>query len=297
MPTWKRLAREPLVHFLAIGAALFVFFAWRGGGAASSRVVVTPGRIDHLVAGFSKTWQRPPTDDELKGLVDEFVREEIATREAKAMGLDADDTIIRRRLRQKLEFVVEDAAAAEAPTDQELERYLADHPEKFQLEPRVSLRQVYVSRDRRGDAADAAARSILDRLRALGPDTSIDQVGDSLMVPQEIELATRSEVARLFGERFAAAVLELEPVVWSGPLESGYGPHLVLVRERVAAAIPELAAVRPQVERELLDSRRREQLDAMYAKLLEKYTVVIEAAENSESGATSEGAANGEGGE
>ena len=215
MPTWKRLAREPLVHFLAIGAALFVFFAWRGGGAAPSRVVVTPGRIDHLVAGFTKTWQRPPNGDELKALVDEFVREEIATREAKAMGLDADDTIIRRRLRQKLEFVVEDAAAAAPVTDQELERYLAEHPEKFQLEPRVSLRQVYVSRDRRGETADVDARAILDSLRALGPDAAIDQVGDPLMVPQEIGLASRSDVARLFGESFAEAVLELEPGVWS----------------------------------------------------------------------------------
>ena len=116
------------------------------------------------------------------------------------------------------------------------------------------------------------------------------------MVPQEIELASRSEVARLFGEVFADAVLELEPGVWSGPVESGYGPHLVLVRERMAAAMPALDTVRPQVERELLDSRRREQLDAMYAKLLEKYTVVIETAEKTQSGATSEVSANGEGG-
>ena len=200
------------------------------------------------------------------------------------MGLDADDTIIRRRLRQKLEFVVEDAASSAPVSDQELERYLADHPEQFELEPRVSLRQVYVSRDRRGEAAAADALGILDRLRALGPDAAIGQVGDSLMVPQEIELASRSEVARLFGEAFADAVLALEPGVWSGPVESGYGPHLVLVRERVAAAMPDLATVRAQVERELLDSRRREQLDAMYAKLLEKYTVVIETGEKSEGG-------------
>ena len=188
MPNWKRLAREPLVHFLAIGAALFVFFAWRGGSAAPNRVVVTPGRIDHLVAGFTKTWQRPPNGDELKALVDEFVREEIATREAKAMGLDADDTIIRRRLRQKLEFVVEDAAAAVPLTDDELERYLAEHPEKFQLEPRLSLRQVYVSRDRRGEAAEVDAQGILDRLRALGPDAAIEQVGDLMVRRRSISL-------------------------------------------------------------------------------------------------------------
>jgi hypothetical protein len=284
MPTWKRIAREPLVHFLAIGAALFLFFAWRGGGAAPGRIVVTPGRIDHLIAGFTRTWQRPPTDDELKGLVDEFVREEIAVREAATMGLDADDTIIRRRLRQKLEFLIEDAAVAAPPTDRELESYLASHAEVFRLEPRVSLRQVYVSRDRRGASADADALRLLAQLRALGPEAAIDQLGDPLMVPQEVVLASRSEVARLFGDAFADAVTRMELGAWSGPIESGYGPHLVFVGERVEGTTPELEAVRPQVERELLDARRREQIDAMYAKLLEKYTVVIERGGPSEDG-------------
>ena len=150
----------------------------------------------------------------------------------------------------------------------------------FRLEPRLSIRQVYVSRDRRGSAADAEALRVLEELRALGPDAPIEEAGDSLMVPQEVELATTSEIARVFGDRFAAAVVELPPGEWSGPIESGYGPHLVLVRERVEGGAPELAAVRPQVERELLDARRREQLDAMYKKLLEKYEVRIDLDEN-----------------
>ncbi len=148
----------------------------------------------------------------------------------------------------------------------------------------MTFRQVYVSRDRRGAAADADARRLLEQLRARGPDTAIDQVGDPLMVPQEVEHATRSEIARLFGEAFADAVLGLERGSWLGPIESGYGPHLVLVRDRVEGSMPELETVRPQVERELLEARRREQLEAMYAKLLEKYTVVIERGEAGEGG-------------
>jgi hypothetical protein len=276
MPVWKRITREPLVHFLAIGAALFLFFAWRGGGAASDRIVVTPGRIEHLVAGFTRTWQRPPSAAELGGLVEDFVRDEVATREATAMGLDADDTIIRRRLRQKLEFLVEDAAAAATPTEEELARFLAEHEERFRKEQQISLRQVYVSRDRRGDATAADAGRLLEELRALGPSAPIEEKGDPLMVPRELELATRSDVARLFGDDFAAAVFALEPGVWSGPVESGYGPHLVLVTEVQNGALPPLEAVRPQVERDLLDARRRQQLDAMYAELLEKYEVVVE---------------------
>ena len=106
----KALLREPLVHFLLLGGLLFLFFEWRGsGGPTSSRIVITPGLVEHLASGFGRTWQRPPTDAELKGLIDDYVKEEIATREAVGMGLDRDDTIIRRRLRQKLEFLVEDA--------------------------------------------------------------------------------------------------------------------------------------------------------------------------------------------
>ena len=284
MTLLRRVLREPLVHFLAIGAALFLWFAWRGDGTSSGRIVVTQGRIEHLAAGFQKTWQRQPSETELTGLIDEFVREEIATREAEEMGLDADDTIIRRRLRQKLEFLVEDAAVATPPTDEELRRYLDEHPDAFRLEPRLSIRQVYVSRDRRGEGADAEVSRVLAELRAAGPDVAIDEVGDALMAPQEMELATPFEIERSFGDRFAAAVVDLPSGEWSGPIESGYGPHLVLVRERVEGGVPELDAVRQKVERELLDARRREQLEAMYKKLLEKYEVRIDLDEEGEDG-------------
>jgi hypothetical protein len=200
------------------------------------------------------------------------------------MGLDDDDTIIRRRLRQKLEFLIEDAAVAQPPTDRELQDWLDRNPESFRVEPRVALRQVYVSRDRRGEAADGDARRLLDELRALGPGAAIEELGDPLMVPQEVALSPRADVARLFGEDFAAAVEALEPGTWTGPIESGYGLHLVLVLERAAETLPDLASIRPLVEREVLAARRKQQLDAMYEGLLEKYTVVIERTEPRKSG-------------
>ena len=117
----KSLLREPLVHFLALGALLFLFFQWKGGGSGpgSTRITITPGLVEHLASGFAKAWQRPPDGPELKGLIDDYVKEEIATREAVAMGLDRDDTIVRRRLRQKLEFLIEDAGDLAPPTDAE----------------------------------------------------------------------------------------------------------------------------------------------------------------------------------
>lgn len=274
----KSLLREPLVHFLALGALLFLFFEWRGGaaGPGSTRIVVTPGLVQHLASGFARTWQRPPTREELKGLVDEHVKEEIATREAAAMGLDRDDTVIRRRLRQKLEFLVEDEAAPALPTEADLRSWLERHPQAFQAEPRAALRQVFVSVQRRGAAAGAEAERLLARLRAAGPGASTAELGDPSMLPAELPLGPVSEVARTFGPDFAQGVAALPTGQWSGPVVSSYGLHLVLVSERVTPPLPALADVRQLVERELLAERRKAQLEALYTRLLGKYTVTIE---------------------
>jgi len=288
--------REPLVHFLALGALLFLVFQWWGGGPGSSRIVITPGQIDALVVGFTRTWQRPPTERELKGLIDDYVREEIAVREAMAAGLDRDDTVIRRRLRQKLEFVAEDTIDAAPVTDAELQAWLDAHPDQFRTEPEVSLRQVYVSVDRRGGSARGDAEALRARLTAAGPDAAIEALGDRLMLPQEFERAPRSEIARLFGDRFADAVLDIEPGRWAGPVESGYGLHLVLVRDRVEGRLPSLDEVRPIVEREFLNDRRTRELDAMYDRLLERYRVTVERREADADAATDTTASAGPGG-
>ena len=280
MTTVKRFFHEPLVQFLLLGALLFVYFEWKGGGSGpgSTRISITPGLVEHLASGFARTWQRPPTDAELKGLIDDHVKEEIATREAVAMGLDKDDTIIRRRLRQKLEFLVEDAVDQIPPTDAELQAWLEKHPEAFRVESRVALRQVYVSTERRGASARADAEKLLARLEAAGKDAKIDALGDSSMLPRELPLGPLSEVTRAFGTEFAARIDAVSPGQWTGPVESPYGLHLVLVPERVAPARPALGDVRPVVERELLADRRRTQLQALYERLLARYTVTVEMA-------------------
>lgn len=278
MTLLKRLLREPLAHFLLLGSLLFLYFEWRGGsgGPGSTRIVVTPGQIEHLASGFARTWQRPPTEAELKTQIDEYVKEEIATRESVAMGLDRDDAIIRRRLRQKLEFLVEDAVDQVPPTDAELQAWLEAHAEAFQAEGRVALRQIYLSPERRGASAPADAQKLLARLRAAGPGATIDSLGDASMLPQELPFGPLSAVARAFGAEFAGRIHALPPGEWTGPVESPYGLHLVLISERAAPARPALADLRPVVERELVAERRRAQLQALYERLLEKYTVAIE---------------------
>jgi len=269
--------REPLLHFLLLGVLLFVLFEWIGGdtGPMSNRITVSQAQVRQLATAFTKTWQRPPTEAELKGLVDDYVREEIAYREAVAMGLDRDDTIIRRRMRQKIEFLVEDAASATPPAETELQAYLDAHAETFRLEPRVAFRHVYVDPSRGGDAA-ARAQALLSQLRNAGPEAALDDLGDSIMLEPEVPLVRQDEVARSFGSEFAAQVVTLPTGVWQGPVQSGYGLHLVMVREAVPGRAVTLDEVRRDVERDLLSERRRDQLAAMYEELLGKYSVTVE---------------------
>ena len=165
----RSLLREPLVHFLLLGAALFLLDAWLRPLSASSQgseIVVGEARIRSLAQNFRRTWQRPPTRPELDGLIQDFVREEVLYREALALGLDKDDTIVRRRLRQKMEFIADEAAALAKPTDQELAAYLAAHAEAFRVEPRATFTQVYLDPRRRAETLEADAKRLLDELNA-----------------------------------------------------------------------------------------------------------------------------------
>jgi hypothetical protein len=271
-----RWLREPFVQFLLIGAVLFIVFDLRGGAAGGGqRIVVTPGQVDAVAAGFSRTWNRPPNEQELKAQLDEYVREEIAVREAAALGLDRDDTVIRRRLRQKFEFAAEDAIEATPPTDAELQAFLDTYPDSFRTEPRFSLRQVHLG-PQRGNALQDDARQMLERLQAKGPEADVNDLGDSRLLPATLDSTALGEVARIFGDEFAVALLKAEPGRWVGPVRSGYGLHIVIVDRSEGGQLPALADVRPLVERDFMAERRTRALDAMYAKLLARYPVVIE---------------------
>jgi hypothetical protein len=288
MTRLKHLLREPLVHFLLLGVLLFAWFQWQGGsgGAGSNRIVITRGLTEHLATSFIGTWGRPPTQPELKGLIDDYVMEEIATREGAGMGLDRDDTIIRRRLRQKLEFLLVEEAGSAPPTDADLQAWLDRHPDTFRVDPRVAFRQVYLSPIHRGTSLKADAEKLLVKLRAAGPEGAIERLGDATMLPAEQPLQPLREVARTFGEDFAQDLLKIEAAQWTGPVESPFGLHLVLVRERVAGVAPSLAEIRPFVEREVLAEQRKTDLRSLYDRLLAKYTVEIETLKAASAGET-----------
>ena len=201
-----RLLREPLVHFLAF--ALIVFGAYHvltpsGDGGKTGRIVVTSGKIEQIAARFAQVWQRPPTPEELKGLIDEEVKEEIYVREALALGLDKDDTVIRRRLRQKMELLSDAGADALSPTDAELEAYLKSHPETFAVDPAISFQQVFLNPQRQGIAIDQTAVNILNNLRT-NPENDASTLGDPSLLPTEMPLTSLDDAVISHEAVFAA---------------------------------------------------------------------------------------------
>jgi hypothetical protein len=274
----KKFLKDPLLHFLLIGAALFLVFGFFKGPAGNeeNRIVITGGDIEALQANFARTWQRPPTDSELSGLIENKVRDEIAFREAVAMGLDQDDGVIRRRLRMKMELLVEDIAGLTSPTDEELQTYLEEHMDSFRQEPQVSFKQVYLNSDKRGAGVDEAAKKILAELAAAGPNVDPESYSDPNMLPKGFSLSYVSDIEKLFGPSFANGILDVEPGNWAGPVMSSYGLHLVFVRERIEGRDPQLAEVRETVEREWTAKQRREFKEETYKKLRERYAIIIE---------------------
>jgi hypothetical protein len=268
----RKLLREPLLHFLLIGIGLFLLYdLLRGGDTGAPRdIVVTEARVEALAQSFATTWMRPPTPQEIKGLVDDYVAEEIYYREAIAMGLDQDDTVIRRRLRQKMEFISEDAAATAEPTDAQLQEFLAKHPEKF-LEPaQLSFRQVYLNTEKRGEQARVQAEQLLTKLQAGRGPADLAMAGDPTLLPPDLQSASPQLIANTFGSDFAAQVQEAPVGQWSGPLQSGFGLHLVRVDERIAGGLPAFDQIRPIVLREYQAAQRalltRKFLDSLRAK-------------------------------
>lgn len=272
----RRVLGEPLFHFLLLALVIIAVYMLAGPReeAGDNRITVSETRIEQLSAVFARTWQRPPTAAELKGLIDDFVKEEIYVREARKLGLDADDTVIRRRLRLKMEFLSDAEAELTPPTDAELTAYLETHREKFATPARYSFDQVNFSADKRGAAAEADARRVLVALNSGSPPDPAS-VGDPTLLPFSVEGADAAEISRGFGEEFAAALSSLPPGKWSGPVASGYGIHLVRLRAVTAGAPPALAEVRAEVLREWLHERRQVLEEERLKSLLERYIVVL----------------------
>ncbi len=274
---WRRVLREPLLHFLALGVGLFLLFsAVSKEDSSPRRIIVGPGTVGNLTATFERTWQRPPTAQELDGLIAEHVREEILYREATALGLDRDDVVVRRRMRQKMELLAASIGEASEPSEAQLAGRLREHPERYRTEMLLGFRQVYLSRERRGAQLGGDAARLLEMLRDGSTPADRSALGDPISLPGELRDAPLSEVSRQFGEIFAARLAELPVGQWTGPVESGYGAHLVRVEQRVEGHLPGLDQVREAVLRDWQAAQVTAAQEAFYQSLRQSYVVEIE---------------------
>jgi hypothetical protein len=267
------LWREPLLHFLLIGFALFLYYgmAHENAETPEKRIHIDRGQVQQLASNFERTWSRPPTAEELDAIVENHVREEVFYREAMAMGIDQNDPMVRRRMRMKLEFMLEDLSGQDA-SDEVLSKFLAKDPERYRNEALVAFHQVYLNPDLRPDF-DTDASRLLSRLNG-GSDP--DSLGDRTLVPRTYHLTRQSEVARDFGEEFASQVVSLPPGDWRGPIFSPFGAHLVRLDSRTDARMPDLAEIRDDVLRDYLAEKRDEQKNLAYQKLREGYEVTVD---------------------
>ena len=266
--------RSPLVVFLLLGASVFAVDRWLDDAGAGRVVTVTEEQLGAIRERWAAQWGRLPTGRELEGLIDEAVREEILYREARRRGLDRGDAIIRRRLAQKMTFLLEDSAEAPATgaaAAGDIETYYADHAEGYREPRRTTFRHVFLSRDRRADP-QGDATALLRRVRG-GDGDGWRQLGDPFVLLREYADRTDQEVAELFGGRFAATLPALAAGSWQGPIESAHGVHLVHVIGRTEPRLPALDEVRDRVAEDLLDSRRRERNEAALQTLRERYEI------------------------
>ncbi|MFV1988391.1 MAG: peptidyl-prolyl cis-trans isomerase [Gemmatimonadota bacterium] len=273
----RKLLREPLVHFLALGAVLFGIGIVRGEGAgpATSRIAITPGVVDRLIEGFRMTWQRPPTESEFRGLVEDYLREEVLYREAISMGLDRDDQIIRRRMRQKLEFLTADVVESFEPTEDQLQAHLDENMDMYRQEATASFLQVYVRQGPDPEQDRRRALSILEELRAT-PSADPQQMGDPFMYPVAHRDMRERDLLAVFGEEFGAQVVELPVGEWSGPVVSAFGLHVVRLDVFSGDRPSELSEVRDAVLRDVVSQRTREAARRYFDGLLAQYTVTVE---------------------
>lgn len=272
------MVQEPLLQFLVLGGGVFLLFSLINDRQEfqPEEIVVSAGQIERMSQAWRKTRLRPPTQQELEGLIKDYIQEEVYYREALVLGLDQDNSIIRRHLRQKMEFLSADIAAQKDPEEAELQMFLHANPDRFREDAHFRFRHIFFNRDTRGEAAADSAYKVLATLIGTGSATETSELGDPWMLPRKIELASERDISDIFGRIFVKQLLSLDTGQWSGPIESGFGLHLVFIDERIESKVPPLDSIRDAVVREWREARRQDVNAAFYEGLRQRYSVIIE---------------------
>ena len=266
-----RLLREPLLQFFVVGGLFFLLFAVgdSSDNPSSNLISVTPERIDKLAAQFSAAWNRTPTEDELENIIDGYIREEVYYRDALALGLDQNDTVIRQRLRQKMEFLTDTGASLMEPTPDELQIYFASNENDYQQRPQLAIEQIFLGQVPSEQDTDRA----LALLRA-SPNMNVGDIGERSLLPAQLRLTRAEGINSVFGEGFFSQIADFPLDMWSGPVVSSYGTHLVRVTDSRSAVLPPLDEIREAVIRDWKAEKAIELRELDFAARLEKYVVV-----------------------
>jgi peptidyl-prolyl cis-trans isomerase C len=265
--------KDPLLHFLILGAALFAVSLWRDDQEAADRILISEAQVERISAATALMRGRPPTEEELAEVIEPTIRDEVFYREALALGLDVDDDEVRRRLIEKMQYLTENLADPEPPSDEALRRYYEERPQLFTVPETVTFEQVFFSPQMRGDAVDADAAAALDALQG-GADAA--GVGDRTPLGLRFDDAPRERVEVLFSDALTGAVFTMEPGQWQGPYRSDFGLHVVRLLERSPARLPSYDEARAQVASAYAAEQRAERNAVEYARMRSRYDVVIE---------------------
>jgi peptidyl-prolyl cis-trans isomerase C len=282
LPTVKRWLREPLLHFLLIGLVLFGVYAYTNRGRigieSPKQIVLSLDELATMEAYFESQWHRRPTPQEFQAMVEDKIKEEVLYREGLIMGLDKDDTIVKRRMAQKVQFLAEDVAAAHQPSAAELKAWFEKNTDKFALPSRYSFRHVYFSPDKRGANAHDDATKTLARIAGQPEDSPlIGSAADRFMFQDYYGDRTPSAIAKEFGPQFAVALEKLKVGSWQGPIESGFGWHLVFVDTVIPGRIPAFEEVESEVKTAWLSEQKAQAWQKAYQTMRSKYTVLLPA--------------------
>ncbi|MCA6118154.1 peptidyl-prolyl cis-trans isomerase [Bradyrhizobium sp. WSM 1738] len=275
----RRLANEPLLHFLVVGLILFVVYDRLHpdleAKSESNRIVLTPADFEQLGVTWLAQGRAPPTPAEMQSLIELKVREEVLYREALALGLDKNDTIVKRRLAQKMEFLAEGASIDSDPSTDMLRAWFKDNPQRFSLPPRVSFRHVYFSPDQHGERSREAAAKAMEQLAGRPGDfQDAAALGDPFMDRDYYGDRSAEDMAKLFGSNFAREVAGLKPGRWHGPIESGYGWHLVFIDTSVPSRVPDFEEIEPEIKAEWIEDQRAQAKRKAYETMRARYQVV-----------------------
>jgi len=278
----KSLLKEPILHFVFLGTILFVAHGWRGqrtmgesiGGNGAKQIAVTAEVITRLKDGWSRQFQKTPDLNDVRAMVEAHVVEEILYREALALGLERNDTIVRRRLAQKMEFLTQDIARAAVPDNATLETYFRANIGKYARPTRVSFRHVYFSSQKRGESAAADAKNALSSLSQ--PGASEEAIGDGFLQGFEFTDQTEQDIATVFGPEFASDLLAASEGAWYGPLTSSYGSHLVIVTGKGETKAAEFSEVSSRVMHDILEERRIAANAELIEGIRKNYEIIID---------------------